>query len=63
VKKARRDTQKASTTVASESVAEVSPPLTIRVPSQKATLREHAQVPDKLDFFHIISFILFYFHD
>ena len=61
MKRTRRDAQKASTAAASESIAEVSPPLIIKSPSRKETPKELAQVPGKLDFLHIIflySFLL-----
>ena len=62
VKKAHRHTQKASTGAVTESVAEVPPPLIIRLPGQKETPRETAQVPISLIFFTSYSFIPFYFH-
>ena len=54
VKRTRQDTQKASTSIASESVAKVPPSLIIRLPSQKETPKEPTQIPGKLDSFHII---------
>jgi len=65
VKRARQDTQKALTIVASESVAEVPPPLITMFPSQKETPKEPAQVPGKFDSFRIIFLyhFLLYFCD
>ena len=59
-KRASRDTQKASTLAASESVAEVPPPLIIKLPSRKETPKEPAHVPGKLDSFYIIFLYLLF---
>ena len=61
VKWTRRDARQTSTTIVSKSEAEVPLPLITRLPDRKETLKELAQVPDKLDSLYTIFFILSHF--